>query len=277
MKSKYLLTLGFISILFTSCVKDEAPNAEADITKASLDNDSEILSKEPTVNNTYNYVNFELSEFHNDYHFAPKFELTPGATINPESGTELDFSDSQEYTVTSEDGNWHKTYEVSFTVNEGASFKYSFEKADTISHYHRFYKFNSSGQKTFQWDSGNEGFDILAEGLAEDQGVPLNPEFYPTSQTNNGYEGKGAKLQTKNTGSLGALMNSPMAAGNLFLGTFELTFPSIKSPRFGQPYKSDKKPIALKGYFKYKAGDDFIVNNDSGSELTEDKIGRAHV
>src|SRR5699024_6669704 len=62
---------------------------------------------------------------------------------------------------------------------------------------------------------------------------------------------------------------SPLFAGNLFLGDFVLTFPAINSPHFGQPYEFESAPVAIKGYFKYKAGDDFIVNTEP-SQLSHD-------
>jgi hypothetical protein len=44
------------------------------------------------------------------------FQLTPGATIEPASGSLQDFSgEPVVYTVTSEDGAWKKQYTVSFT------------------------------------------------------------------------------------------------------------------------------------------------------------------
>jgi hypothetical protein len=57
---------------------------------------------------------------------------------------------------------------------------------------------------------------------------------------------------------------------NLFLGTFKLTVPAIKSTLFGIPYNFKTAPKAIKGYFKYKAGDNFVVNSKTGTKLTKD-------
>lgn len=261
-------------LLLSACIKDEPLNAEADIETATLENADEILSNQATIKN--NSVQFRLKKFKDDLRFAPLFTLTPGATIDPPSGTERDFVEPQNYVVTSEDGNWEKTYSVSFTIDEIALSLFSFEDVDVINtdnpegHYHVFFEYLPNGQKSFDWDSGNEGYNILAESMAEQEGVELTPAFYPTAQTEDGYEGKGVKLQTKSTGSLGSMVGSEMAAGNLFLGNFVFTFPAIKSPRFGQPYNFDSKPVALKGYYKYKQGAEFEIHNDDGSELTED-------
>ena len=77
-------------------------------------------------------------------------------------------------------------------------------------------------------------------------------------------------MQTKSTGPLGGMFGSPLAAGNLFLGTFKLTVPAIKSTLFGIPYNFKTAPKAIKGYFKYKAGQNFVVNSKTGTNLTKD-------
>lgn len=264
----------FLLLIGTSCIKDEALNAEADILSSTIENAEQNLSSEPFIRN--NSVQFEIKRYKGDYIYAPTFELTPGATIEPESGTERDFSEPQEYIVTSESTAWKKTYTVSFTIQAGGQNLYSFENVDTIEtkepigKYHEFYEFDADNQKVHNWDTANEGYNIMAESEADKEGVELNPAFYPTSQTKNGYQGKGVKLQTKDTGSLGAIVNSPLAAGNLFLGDFKLTFPPIKSPRFGRPYNYKGDPVLFKGYYKYKAGKDFKINAAEGSSLSKD-------
>ncbi|CDS91665.1 conserved hypothetical protein [Sphingobacterium sp. PM2-P1-29] len=200
--------------------------------------------------------------------------VTSGASILPESGTELDFSVPQQYIVTSQDGAWSKTYTVSFVVDEGADFYAVFENAQVVDtdnpvgHYHQFFELTAQGQKKFIWETANEGYNILAGTLVGDE-KDLVPSFYPTSQVTDGYLGKAAKLMTKDTGPLGGMFGSPLAAGNLFVGEFRLTFPTVNSTRFGIPYNSDTNPIALKGFFKYKAGEKFL-NNSKTSQLTQD-------
>ena len=94
------------SAIFTSCIKEEALNAEADIVKATIDNAKDLLQVAPSITN--DKVTFKLRQFASSYKFAPEFVLTEGATIIPESGTELDFLNPQTYIVTSEDGLWEK-------------------------------------------------------------------------------------------------------------------------------------------------------------------------
>ncbi len=259
----------FGATLFSSCIKKEPANMEADITAASIQDLSEIEGDPEISNNT---ILFHLQkDYVGNFEFSPQFELTPGATIQPENGTTLNFSHSQNYTVTSEDGAWTKTYKVSFQIaGQDTIVNFSFENADTINttspegHYEEFYHIiqkNGKSDTIKNWGSGNPGFNILAATLVPD-GKKLTPDFYPTAQTTAGYEGKGVVLQTKGTGPLGGTFGSPLAAGNLYIGTFKLDFPTVKSPRFGLPYNHTKAPKALTGFFKYKAGDNLEVNNE---------------
>lgn len=83
---------------------------------------------------------------------------------------------------------------------------------------------------------------------------------YPTVQVTNGFKGKAVKLETRNTGDFGAMVKMYIAAGNLFIGTFEvenaLTNPR-KATNFG--FQFYKHPIALKGHYKFKAGEVYSV------------------
>lgn len=98
-------------LLLSSCIKGEPRNTEADIVRCILPAD--ILKSEPTIDD--NSVRAFVVGGVDMKKLAPEFELTPGATISPESGTERDFTEDQQYTVTSEDGVWQKTYRVSIT------------------------------------------------------------------------------------------------------------------------------------------------------------------
>jgi len=269
----YLWVICFM-LLFSlgSCIKEEALNAEADIEGATIAQSDQFLKRKPSIDN--NTVVFPLKRFTGSYVHSPEFVLTPGATIEPKSGTQLDFTEPQKYTVTSEDGAWSKTYTVSFVIDEGADLYSAFEYAEVVDtdspegHYHKFYELTKLGQKTYSWATANDGYNILAETLLE-EGEELIPGFYPTSQIADGYIGKGARLVTKSTGSLGGIFGTPLAAGNLFLGAFQTTFPTIKSPHFGILYEEKTAPLAIKGFFKYKAGEKFVVNNKPSS-LTKD-------
>ena len=91
-----------------------------------------------------------------------------------------------------------------------------------------------------QWSSGNPGFALT--------GMTNNPTDYPTVHVGGGYNGKCVKLETKDTGSFGAMVKMYIAAGNLFIGNFDVSKAlagqegALKATTFGfQFYKHPKE------------------------------------
>ncbi|MDO5572159.1 MAG: PCMD domain-containing protein [Bacteroidales bacterium] len=254
------IVFSFITII-TSCITDEAPNAECDIIKVILENDN--LKGSPTIEN--DRITFLIKPFSDVTNLAPKFELTPGATIKPESGTVRDFTHPQQYVVTSEDGNWNKVYTISFNMEEIKT-KYSFEnfelKDPDKEKYYLFYE-NGETEKQYIWASGNGGFQMV-NSLAQ-------TDDFPTTIEKNGVSGYAAKLTTKKTGSLGNLVKMPLAAGNLFLGSFN-AINAIKNPLtatiFGTPF--NQIPLRVKGWYKYTPGDVFTDKNNNVVDRTDE-------
>ena len=274
MKTNNFFTIVLLLGLFAlnACSSDDDNlNSEADIIEASIENQEELLQNDPSITNEK--VIFTLKNSPEHYNFSPEFTLSSGASIDPENGVELDFSTDQTYVVTSEDQKYSKTYTVSFVYenenNEENYRLFSFEEvsSDNEGNYHEFYETNSSDQKIYNWGTGNPGFAITLAISGEE----LIPEAYPTYQTE-GYEGKGARMETKSTGELGATFGAPLAAGNLFLGEFqEITQPDPRQGvLFGRNYTYETAPKMIKGFFKYKKGEDFQINSEEGSDRTED-------
>jgi hypothetical protein len=243
MKSIFYFFTIISCFFLVSCIKEELPNAEADIISCEVD--SEILKKDPIIQNEK--IQIFVKAFADLTSQAPVFTLTPGATISPKSGTTLDFTNAQFYTVTSQDGKSQKTYEVQY-ITSAIGFKYSFEHVRTDNNkYDVFYEVNQENQNIMDWASGNAGFSLTGTASSSDD--------YPTARLTAGKEGQGVKLITRSTGNLGATMGKPLAAGNIFMGEFDLTSSIInplKSLRLGIPVEF--VPYAIKGFFKYKAG-----------------------
>ncbi|MDO5105516.1 PCMD domain-containing protein [Capnocytophaga sp.] len=268
-----ILFLAFTaSMLVSSCIREEAPNLEADIEQATLPEGGKILKDNPIIGN--NSVTFNLKTFKGDFLYAPNFELSKGATIIPANGSMLDFNEPKTYTVTSENGQWTKEYTVSFVIDDNTAIQhYSFEKAETIhttspeGHFHLLFE-QLNNQKRYDWATANEGYNTLAKTLLK-KGEEFTPAVYPSAQTPDGYKGNGIKLQTKSTGFLGSLFGSPLAAGNLFLGSFKQTFPVVKSTKFGMDYNFKTAPKAVTGYFKYTAGET-LTKTKKNTQLTRD-------
>ncbi len=254
MKCNLLLLCTLLALAFTSCVKDELPNAECDIIAAYLPGD--ILNGDPIVKNTE--VEFHVLLGTEVTALAPQFDLTPGATIVPPSGTVRDFSTPQTYVVTSEDGNWHKTYTVSVTddFEDKLIYIYKFDNVEqkttgTYS-YDIFVELGADGDKLWEWATANAGFAM--------SGVGKTPNTFPTYQGTTETGRKCAVLQTLSTGSFGERMKKPIAAGNLYTGTFK-TATAITNPlgatHFGEGRTFYRYPIYFRGTYKYTAGPTF--------------------
>ena len=153
-------------LLFNSCIREEAPNMEADIESVTIANAESLLQTEPVIEGSN--ITFRVKTFSRNHKFAPEFKLSDGATISPASGTMLDFTRPQTYTVTSQDGVWSRQYVVSFIADSNTNTfitSYSFEniEIDATNKYHKFYEIMNN-QKLFNWSSGNDGFSLVNSG-----------------------------------------------------------------------------------------------------------------
>lgn len=265
MRIRLIIGLGIIATTLTSCFKDEAPNAECDITKAWLHVDTPedmFFNESDTLKNVMysdSKIFFEIKPNSDITALSPKFEITEGATITPENGSTHDFSNGPvEYTVTSEDGQWTRKYNVAFGTPPAIPLEYNFENTSlytnaTGSKYYKWYDdCNIGGGKTTEMEvfsSANAGYALSSSSATPDQ--------YPSVSVN-GYEGKGLRLTTCSTGSWGLKFHCPLAAGNFFIGEFDVSVAltnTLHTTHMGRPFNS--KPLKVSGMYKYKAGDVF--------------------
>lgn len=250
MKAKHVIFYLLLVIISSSCIRDEAPNAEADILSCKLL--EVVMTTHPIINN--NSVTLFVGPETDISELAPEFTLTPGATISPQSGTVRNFNSPQKYTVTAADGVWKKTYTVSVIDTELAT-NYHFE--DTLGGKKYYIFVEREGDKVvMEWASGNAGYALT--------GVPKTADDYPTFQITDGKEGKCLSLVTRSTGFFGQLMGMPIAAGNLFIGSFDVgnaMSNPLQATKFGLPFRY--VPTYLAGYYKYKAGDKFTEGENT--------------
>ncbi|MDR2282168.1 MAG: PCMD domain-containing protein [Sphingobacterium sp.] len=241
-----ILFLLFSAFSLSSCIKDEAPNMEADIVDVMIADS--ILNVSPIINNASVVVYIKPDKIKVSK-FALNLKLTSGATVTPASGSEQDFTYPVVYTVTSEDGNYSKKYTVTLleaSVPQQSSFDtYEFDK---VKNYVVFYE-NFEGMKQPLWGSGNAAYSLLA-------GSNPKPESYPTQVTNDPQWVKPGQsalyLKTISTGFLGGLVGMPIAAGNLFIGSIDAS--SLVNPitKFGLPF--NKMPQSFEGHYYYRPG-----------------------
>lgn len=262
MKLKTLTTCYLLAFAMTSCIQDEALNSEAAI-DACVGDDIQLANINPDskVVDIYVHKGADLSKQ------TLEFTIPKGATIkvndqkSGDTGSTYDFSEasrSRKFTVTSEDGKWKPVYTVNVTPAELPSlFHFEDLLPSTNTPYEIFYEFEQGTSqnisKVLQWSSGNPGYKLT--------GMAKSAADYPTVQIADGYRGKAAKLETCATGSLGAMVYMYIAAGNMFIGSFDPSNAlkdARKATNFGfQFYQYPKK---LKGYYKYKAGPIYSID-----------------
>ncbi len=249
-----------LALLSASCIQDEALNTECDI--VSIELPTELLLRSPQIEN--DSIKIIVNDYVDVSALSPKFTLTVGASIEPASGTTRDFSTPQTYVTTSQDGGWHKNYVIYVEKECPVNLKYSFENVYTETQFNAtydvFYEVNPDNpeEKTMTWASGNQGYAWTFEGST--------PNTFPTFQQEDGYEGKCVELVTRSTGNLGANVKKPIAAGNLFIGRFDLSNAiarPLEATQFGTPFRYN--PIYLTGYYKYTPGATYTRMLEDGS------------
>lgn len=270
------------SATLTSCFKDEPLNAECDIEQAYIhvDNPQEMFFQKSdtliSVLSTAEDINFVVRKSTDLTSLAPQFRLTPGATIYPDNGSEQDFSNGPiEYTVTSEDKQYRRTYRINFMSSKDIM-EYNFDNFFLnktplpANKYYVWSDIDSEKNLLNNWANGNPGYR-LAKGSATPEEYPTVPESEPGHETC-------VKLTTRETGDFGKIMKMPIAAGNLFLGEFDLSkatvanaagLKGVLATRFGVPVSS--QPISFSGFYKYKRGN--VFPDKKGAEQNKQDFG----
>lgn len=257
-----IVFMAVLSMLLTGCIKDEPLNAECDITDAyvSVSNPEEMFFHASDtlvhISSEESTIQFNVRRTADLTQLSPRFIITEGATISPASGSTHDFSQgSVSYTVTSQDKQWSRQYQVFFqpvTMTVTDTVKYDFEYFGPDSKYQKFYEWyeESNGIVERLWATGNGGFFLANSSKA--------PEDYPTVPVYNGYEGNCVKLITLDTGPLGRSTGRPIAAGNLFLGYFNTELAlrdALHATEMGVPFTH--QPRKLTGYYRFQPGPEY--------------------
>lgn len=257
MKSTILFYIAGLLVL-PSCIKSEALNSEADILKCIL---PEGAMTEEAVDYYAAYdeklraypIDIQVHSGTSLSSLALDFELTPGAVIEPAGGSVQNFNKRVRYTVTSEDGRWQRVYSIGIdypSTNEIVT-EFGFDYANKS----KYYTFVDAapGRTTVTWASGNQGFALTAGDAAAEE--------YPTSMSPDGRTGNCLKLTTKTTGALGEKVGKPIAAGNLYMGRFDILNAmgdALSATKMGTTFMH--RPTKVSGYYKYTPGDRYYDN-----------------
>ena len=254
------LLAALLCFAFAACIKDELPGAECDIEAVSISISNpeavffRVADTAMAVPSDVTEIVFRVRPTVANLTFAPTFRLSPGAVIEPANGSQHDFAQGPAtYTVTSEDGRYRRTYRISFrrTSPTGADeVRFDFEHflldslgIGTAKYY--VWRDPTDDPAAGGWATGNAGFSLTAWGQPADS--------FPSVPLADGYDGHAVRLTTRSTGSLGRMVRMPIAAGNLFYGTFDVRSAmqdALAATRFGHPF--DRRPIAFTGYYTYR-------------------------
>jgi len=243
-----------VALSFTSCIRDEALNPEAD-----------ILS----LNFPANSLRTDSVEIYNDYIIAyPKpnvnlrdsdiihIEVTKGATYRRIANTVINdtlfyvdvTSESKEYTkryAIIESGNFPENFGFETWIKPSSSFQYENPRETSLLWY------SSNNGAAIAWNRANEP----ASG-------------YPVRKINiNGSTAVELRTMDGPGEIAGGITYIPCLAGSLYLGGFNpltgLTNP-LRSTLFGVPFNSGK-PTRLTGYYIYKEGTADFINSDGST------------
>ena len=298
-------------LALSSCIKDELPNMECDIIAAYAgvaDPDEVFFQLSDTIapiNADYasSMIQFQrVTPWADLTHAAPRFRISEGAVLYPPSGTLRDFSNdtTQVYFCIAEDAvplfesikaSGTQIEQKLFTASQEGrhirtyfvQYKHSASQASDITEYpFEHYYLELKKQKYYEWsDPYSDGtlrevpnWATANAGFATARGSAL-PDEYPTVPVKGGGVDGGdcVKLETCSTGAFGQLFGLPLAAGNLYLGTFNLSQAltnTLKATRFGENSTLERVPIRMTGYYKYFPGEqmtDAMSNNIEGTDM----------
>ena len=249
-----------LALLNASCFGSEPDGCEADIETATLhvlDPESfffQLTDSAQVVFSTDSVITFAVRGDADVTALSPVFTLSPGATVTPASGSTHDFSCGPVvYTVTSQDGKWQRHYRVSIVptlVTVTDTLRYDFEHYELEPANKRYYQWLNvlpDGSLGNDWATANAGYRISMSTAA--------PMDYPTTPLEQGFDGAAVCLTTCDTGPFGRMANKRLAAGNMFLGTFDIRIAMsdhLHATRFGIPFTD--RPDRFTGYYTFEPG-----------------------
>lgn len=247
--------LSFFTILslliLTSCIKEEAPNAEADILALEFPANS-LRTHEVEIYNDY-IVAYPIKGVSLKDSAIVHLEVTEGATWRRTENTIVNdtlffihvTSQSQEYT---------KTYSVVQVENFPVRFGFETWVRPSTS-----FQYENPKEGNWLWYSSNNGTAIAWSSPSK----PANE--YPVRKIElNG--STAVELTTmEGPGSIaGGITFIPCLAGSIYLGGFNVLsglVDPLKSTIFGVPFNSGK-PLKLLGYYRYRVGTDDYIRSD---------------
>lgn len=275
---KYFYRFLFLGVfVLCSCYGDEPLNSECDIETASVHVDSPIdvfhhlYDTLKVVDSASDNIEFLIRSQANVSHLPLVLEVTAGATAFIQesdgsfsefrNGSPVDFSDEkvQVIRVVSQDKRWSRTYSlvIKHDVPTEGDFTLDFEDyaLDATGKYYEWSIVDPKVVNIFtdgKWKNGNPGYK-LSKSSAKSMEYPSVPVV------GGGPDGSSCvKLETKDTGSFGSMVNMRLASGSMFNGIFDVSNAlkdALKATRFGSPFAH--KPVKMTVWLRYEPGAKF--------------------
>ena len=281
-KIQLLLAASIATTCMQSCIGEEPLNTECDLLGISLgvENAADIFQNAgdtlKAISQNTDTVSIKLKSGKSVGTIPVSVVVTEGATVESllkgqpvafVNGDSLDFSGGkmQMLRVTSQDRMWHRDYTVRFEecvdtmMRDGEHFDLhlDFEEShlDKTGKYYEWSITDPNAQGVFtdgMWKNGNPGYK-LSKSSAKPMDYPSVP-----------LEGQGpdgsncVKLETRETGSFGAMVKMRMASGSMFNGIFDVSNAlkdALKATCFGSPFRH--VPNSLSVWLKAEPGPTF--------------------
>ncbi|MBR5029354.1 MAG: PCMD domain-containing protein, partial [Bacteroidales bacterium] len=192
---------------------------------------------------------------------TPVITISENATIYPTPDVAMDFSHPVTFVVTSQSGDWQRTYTVNIVNNILTN--PDFEQ----------WKGSGSGNNFFEtptgWSSANAGVRMI-------HGIGYPELEFPTYKTEDAFSGHYAVVMNTRRGGQSSLVPN-LIAGSLFLGYLSnVTMSTLANPllltKFGVPYtETSRLPDSLIGYLKYVPGPEY---QDPDANICPDSTDR---
>lgn len=232
-------------------IDPNSESKEAKITEITFD--SQFVIEQPIIGESTDltlYISDEAAD-EDLQEVVVTIEVSEKATVAPASGSKVDLSKgSVDFTVTAEDGTTTQKYTVK--ISKGKNI-YGFEQ-EWIKGGGNF-----PHEEPVGWATCNGAINLLKQF-----GNPKYTGEYTVMPTDDKHSGKLAvKMVSRDTGG-GVVMKAQVpkvTASTIFLGTFNAfaaTSNVANATQFGIPFT--KKPLKVKGYYKYTPGKDFYTH-----------------
>ncbi len=254
LKLFWILGVSLIALSFTACSDDDDDPKSTESALLEMKFDDDIVTVQPIITGTdikffvaYDATEEDLKEM------VPAITVSNKATVNPASGSKVDFSgDPVKFTVTAEDGVTNTVY----TVTCESVGKYDFEE---------WIVENPTASESLQYYAPIGGWSSSNKGAAILKGLNYTDKICVT-KVSDAHGGAGAaRIETLDTKGANLIVSRvpKVTTGTIFLGSFAETLNwrnTLANTLFGIPY--NKKPLKVKGYYKYIPGGIFYRCKD---------------